>query len=101
MFRKIVDSYDNVRYRVRLVAKGFTQKAARDYTETFPPVVRHSTIRLLVELSVNLDITHLDVSRAFLNWYVNENVYMILPENLECQRENKVLKLKRAIDTIS
>lgn len=89
-----------MRYRARLVAKGFSQKAGIDYTETFSPVVRHSTLRLLFALSVkyNLDITHLDVTTAFLNGYIIENVYMSLPQNFECSnKENKVLKLKHAV----
>ncbi|CAH2083465.1 unnamed protein product [Euphydryas editha] len=100
VFKKKLDSEKKVRYRARLVAKGFTQMAGIDYKETFSPVLRYSTLRLLFALSVNynLDITHLDVTTAFLNGHLSETVYMCLPDNLVCtNKENKVLKLKKAI----
>lgn len=98
VFKKKFECDGKVRYRARLVAKGFTQKEGLDYTETYSPVLRYSTLRLLFALSVklNLKITHLDVTTAFLNGYLNENVYMHVPPNLDC-KENCILKLKRAI----
>ncbi|CAG4970927.1 unnamed protein product [Colias eurytheme] len=100
VFKKKYDSDNNVRYRSRLVAKGFSQKAGVDYHETFSPVLRYSTLRLLFALAakLNLDVTHLDVTTAFLNGFLNETVYMKKPVTFECNDgENKVLKLKRAI----
>lgn len=66
--RKKYQSDDSMLYRARLVAKGFTQKGV-DYNETYSPVLRYSTLRLLFALSVklNFEITHLDVTTAFLN----------------------------------
>lgn len=63
VFKQKVNSENRVRYRARLVVKGFTQKFGIDFHETFSPVVRHSTLRMLVALSVNLEleITHLDL----------------------------------------
>ncbi|GBP29746.1 Retrovirus-related Pol polyprotein from transposon RE1; Endonuclease RE1 [Eumeta japonica] len=100
VFKKKYNSVGEVRYRARLVAKGFTQKAGIDYHETFSPVLRYTTLRLLFSLSVklNLDIRHLDVTTAFLNGYLNECVYMEKPINYRDSNDmNKVLKLKRAI----
>lgn len=59
----------SVCYRARLGAKWFIQKVGVDYDEIFSPVLRYSTLRLLIELSVklNLKITHLVVCTAFLN----------------------------------
>lgn len=98
VLRKKHDSDNNVSYRARLVAKGFSQKYGIDYVETFSPVVRHSTLRLLFALSVQLelDVTHLDVKTAFLNGELEEIIYMEKPECLDSQW-NKVLKLKKAI----
>lgn len=100
VFKRKNESDNSVRYRARLVAKGFSQKPGIDYDETFSPVVRHSTLRLLLALSVNLDleITHLDVTTAFLNGILEEDVYMNLPEGFDTSNcKNKVLKLRKAI----
>jgi transposase InsO family protein len=99
VFKKKIESDKSVRYRARLVAKGFTQKPGIDYEETFSPVVRHSTLRLLFALSVqlNFDITHLDVKTAFLNGYLKEDIYMVQPD-ISCDNKEKVIvKLNRAI----
>lgn len=100
VFKKKYDGAGNVRYRARLVAKGFSQKEGVDYQETFSPVLRYSTLRLLfsVAAKLSLDIRHLDVTTAFLNGHLNETVYMQKPVTYETNSgDNKVLKLKRAI----
>lgn len=100
VYKKKLNSDNTVRYRARLVAKGFTQREGIDYKETFSPVLKYSTLKLLFAISVNLDlnITHLDVTTAFLNGHLDETVFMQLPQNLMCKNnENKVLKLNRAI----
>lgn len=99
VFKKKFDSDNKVRYRARLVAKGFTQKAGIDYQETFSPVIRHSTLRLLFAISVQLgmDITHLDVKTAFLNGQLKESIFMHLPEGFPINNSNKVLKLRKAV----
>lgn len=100
VLKKKYDSEGNVRFRARLVAKGYTQKYGVDYEETFAPVVRHTTLRLLFALSVqlNLDISHLDVTTAFLNGYLEEDIYMEKPEGFpSSDGKGQVLKLKRAI----
>lgn len=99
VFTKKFDVDNNVRYRARLVAKGFSQKPGIDYNETFAPVIRHSTLRLLFALSVKMkmNITHLDVTTAFLNGVLKENIYMSLPEGFANKSGGNVLRLKRAI----
>ncbi|CAH2103986.1 unnamed protein product [Euphydryas editha] len=100
VFKKKFNSDGEVRYRARLVAKGFTQKKGIDFNETFSPVLRYSTFRLLLALSVQLDLkmNHLDVPTAFLNGFLKETVYMEIPECSEFNNcKNKVLRLKRAI----
>lgn len=100
VFKKKLGLGNKVRYKARLVAKGCNQKPGIDYDETFSPVVRHSTLRLLIAISVNLDLktTHLDVTTAFLNGSLTETVYMIQPEGFEESiNKNHVLKLKRTI----
>lgn len=100
VYKKKLNVDNTVRYRARLVAKGFTQREGIDYKETFSPVLKYSTLKLLFALSVKLglNICHLDVTTAFLNGYLDETVYMQLPQNFKCDMvQNKVLKLKMAI----
>ena len=99
VFNKKLDVNNKVRYRARLVAKGFSQRSGTDYVDTFSPVVKHSTLRILFALSVqwHMDITHLDVITAFLNGHLKENICMSIPIGFKCSDKGKVLKLKKAI----
>lgn len=84
VFKIKLDQENKKTFRARLVAKGFTQREGVDFYETFSPVVRHSTLRVLIALSVNvgLNIFHLDVTTAFLHGELEEIVYMKQPEEI-------------------
>ena len=63
------------RYKARLVVKGFQQKEGIDFTEIFSPVVKMSTIRLVLGMVAALE--QLDVKTAFLHGDLEEDLYMI------------------------
>ena len=89
-----------VRYKARLVAQGFSQKFGTDYDETFCPVVRLESLRTLVALSVQygLKLHQIDVTTAFLNGELKEEVFMKQPVGfIKEGQEHLVCRLKRSI----
>ncbi|GJV47570.1 retrotransposon protein, putative, ty1-copia subclass [Tanacetum coccineum] len=83
LFKKKTDMDGAVHtYKARLVAKGYTQTPGIDYEETFSPVADIRAIRILIAIAAYYDyeIWQMDVKTAFLNGYLNEEVYMKQPE---------------------
>ena len=88
------------RYKARLVAKGFTQTYGVDYQETFAPVAKLNSIRILLSLATNCNwpLDQLDVKNAFLNEELEEEVFMSLPPGFEEELgRNKVCRLKKSL----
>ncbi|KAH9648378.1 hypothetical protein KPL70_025559 [Citrus sinensis] len=88
------------RHKARLVAKGYSQKAGIDYDEVFAPVARLETIRVIISLAVQnkWKIFQMDVKSAFLNGFLEEEVYIEQPLGYVVKgHEDKVLRLKKAL----
>jgi hypothetical protein len=106
---KIKETVDGFieRYKTRLTIGGHRQKYGRDYTETFSPVVRYSTVRMLLAVAAahNLHLHQMDVDTAFLYGKLPESegsIYMKIPEGYPIpealrDKENLVAKVKKSL----
>ncbi|KAL5823894.1 hypothetical protein ACOSQ4_021794 [Xanthoceras sorbifolium] len=91
------------RFKARLVAKGFHQIVGLDYFQTYSPVVKSATIRVVLSLAFSLNwcIEQLDVNNAFLNGDLHETVFMAQPKGfiapqLVCKLHKSLYWLKQA-----
>ena len=93
-------SKNDVRYKARLLAKGYAQKEGIDYNEVFSPIVKHSSIRILLALvaQFNMELVQMDVKTAFLHGDLEEEIYITQPDGFKIARkENWVCKLKKSL----
>ncbi|CAM8902329.1 unnamed protein product [Rhodiola kirilowii] len=96
--RKVDGTID--KFKARLVIQGFRQNYGMDYFDTYAPVARISTIRLLIALaSIHKLLVHqMDVKTAFLNGDLEEEIYMKQPEGFVLTgQEHKVCKLVKSL----
>ncbi|CAI7778103.1 unnamed protein product [Closterium sp. NIES-53] len=86
------------RYNARLVAQRYTQREGEHYSETFVPVAKATTLRVLLALaaSLNLEVEQLDVCIAFLYGLLTEEVYMRQPPEYDDGNE-RIWKLMRTL----
>jgi hypothetical protein len=97
--RKVVDSKwvfkvkrgpdgEIAKHKARVVAKGYTQIEGLDYDETFAPVVKFTTIRVLLAISAHLDleIHQVDIKTAFLNGELKEEIYLKPPPGTDIHK---------------
>jgi DNA-dependent RNA polymerase auxiliary subunit epsilon len=90
------------KYKARYVAKGYSQIPNIDYHETFSPTAKMTSVRMLMQLAVqyNLTIHQMDVKTAFLNAPIDCELYVEQPKGFVIKGdsgENLVLKLKKSL----
>ncbi|KAF3660091.1 hypothetical protein FXO37_13667 [Capsicum annuum] len=88
------------KYKARLVVKGFKQKEGLDYFDTYSPVTRITSIRMLISLVAvyGFEIHQMDVKTAFLNGELEEEIYMEQPESFVVPgKGNKMCKLIKSL----
>ena len=88
------------RYKARLVAQGYSQIEGLDYTETYSPVVKATTIRVVLTIATtsNWKLRQLDVKNAFLHGYIKETIYMEQPPGFQDpQKSDSVCKLNKSL----
>nr|GEU68595.1 retrovirus-related Pol polyprotein from transposon TNT 1-94 [Tanacetum cinerariifolium] len=86
--------------KARSVAQGYNQQEGIDYDETYAPVARLKSIRILLAYACALDfkLFQMDVKSAFLNGFINEEVYMAQPLGfVDFEKPDHVYKLKKAL----
>ncbi|GJU43280.1 retrovirus-related pol polyprotein from transposon TNT 1-94 [Tanacetum coccineum] len=99
VFRNKLDENGIVsKNKARLVAQGYNQQEGIDYDETYTPVARLESIRILLAISCANDfkLYQMDVKSAFLNGIINEEVYVAQPPGfIDFEKPNHVYKLKK------
>ena len=98
--KEAISEKDTEKYKARLVAKGYSQKEGINYNEIFSPVVKHTSIRIILAMVAryNLELEQLDVKTAFLHGDLEEDIYMAQPEGFkEAGKEDCVCKLKKSL----
>ena len=88
------------KYKARLIVKGYKQKEGLDYFETFSPVTRITSIRILIALAAvyDLKIDQMDVKTTFLNGELEEEIYNEQPEGFIVPgNEKKVCRLVKSL----
>ena len=99
VYKRKTDKNNNLeRYRARLVAKGYSQKHGVDYDEIFAPVIRHSTMRMVLSLCAHygLHTRHLDVPKAFPQADIDFDCYMAPPAGVRLPK-GKCFQLLKSI----
>eukprot|EP00253_Pinus_taeda_P025760 PITA_25760 len=87
------------KHKARLVAKGFSQVEGIDYTETFSPVAKMNSIRLVLSLAASLkwEVHQMDVKSAFLHGDLHEEIYMEQPNGFIQTDSSLVCRLKKSL----
>ncbi|GKC18778.1 retrovirus-related pol polyprotein from transposon TNT 1-94 [Tanacetum coccineum] len=101
VFRNKLDENSIVsQNKAKLVAQGYNQQEGIDYDETYAPVARLESIRILLAYvcALNFKLFQMDIKSAFLNGFINEEVYVAQPPGfIDFEKLDHVYKLKKAL----
>ncbi|CAI7793132.1 unnamed protein product [Closterium sp. NIES-54] len=92
------------KFKARWVVRSFDQEHGRDFTETFAPVSRHTSLRILLAITAmkKRKLRQIDVANAFLYAHVDAEIYVELPHgsheepNQVCQLQKSLYEIKQA-----
>ena len=97
---KLNEDGEIISNKARLVAQGYNQEEGIDYNETFAPIARLESIRIMLAFAscMNIKLYQMDVKCAFLNGYLQEKVYVKQPPGFENPNlPNHIFKLNKAL----
>jgi len=86
-------------FKARLVAKGYSQRSGLDYNESFAPTFRPATLHIIMALAAveDLELCSVDITSAFINGDLDEEIYMKQPEGFHIGFSTKVCRLHKSL----
>jgi len=100
VFHEKRDGHGNlIKFKARIVAKGFSQIPGEDFTDTFSSVTKFSTLWIFLAYVAYLDwdLHHVDIVAAYLHGPLDEEIYMTIPEDIKNSGSGHYWKLKKAL----
>ncbi|KAH9106294.1 hypothetical protein AeMF1_018062 [Aphanomyces euteiches] len=100
VFKVKYDSEGEVeKFKARLVARGFSQRYGVDYSETYSPVIKQQSVRLLLALGVHFDVPliHIDVPQAYVKAGLDTDIYMEIPAMVPGDPKTQALRLLKSL----
>lgn len=87
------------KFKARLVAKGYNQKYGRDFHESFSPVARSVTVRLLIAIAAaqQWELHQIYVNNAYLHGFLEEDIYLAPPQGYSKAKTSQVCKLTKSL----